>query len=33
VKISDLMVTPMNAQMFAPVKSAHDIYATFEVHL
>ncbi len=31
VKISDLAASPMNAQMFAPVKSAHDIYATLEV--
>ncbi|BDG09170.1 DUF3373 domain-containing protein [Anaeromyxobacter paludicola] len=33
VKISDLAASPMNAQMFAPLKSAHDIYATFEVKL
>jgi len=29
--ISDLN-NPMNAQMFVPLKSAQDIYATFEVH-
>lgn len=33
VKVSDLTASPMNAQMFAPLKSAHDIYATFEVKL
>jgi Protein of unknown function (DUF3373) len=33
VKITDLMASPMNAQMFPPVKYAHDVYATFEVHL
>jgi opacity protein-like surface antigen len=33
VKVSDLAASPMNAQMFAPLKSAHDIYATFEVKL
>ncbi len=31
VKISDLTASPMNAQMFPPLKSAHDIYGTFEV--
>lgn len=31
VKISELTASPMNAQMFAPVKTAHDIYGTFEV--
>ncbi len=33
VKMTDLMASPFNAQMFAPVKSAHDIYGTFEVRL
>lgn len=33
VQMSALTATPFNAQMFPPVKSAHDIYATFEVHL
>ncbi|RPH74048.1 DUF3373 domain-containing protein [bacterium] len=31
VDISDLTATPMNAQMFPPLKSAQNIYATFEV--
>jgi len=31
VKISSLAASPLNAQMFAPLKSAQDIYATFEV--
>ena len=31
VEISQLMASPFNAQMFAPVKSAHDLYGTFEV--
>ena len=31
VEISRLMASPFNAQMFAPVKSAHDLYGTFEV--
>jgi len=31
VKISDLTASPMNAQMLAPLESAQDIYATFEV--
>jgi hypothetical protein len=31
VKVSDLTASPMNAQMFAPLKWAHDIYATFDV--
>ena len=31
VDISDLSASPMNAQMLPPLKSAHDIYATFEV--
>ena len=31
VKIADLTASPMNAQMFAPLKSAQNIYATFEV--
>lgn len=33
VKMADVGASPMNAQMFAPIKSAHDIYATFEVRL
>jgi hypothetical protein len=33
VKISELMATPYNAQMLPPVRSAHDVYGTFEVHL
>ena len=33
VKMTDLTASPMNAQMFAPVRWAHDIYATFEVRL
>ncbi len=33
VSMSDLTASPFNAQMFPPVKSAHDVYATFEVHL
>jgi uncharacterized protein DUF3373 len=32
VKISQLTASPMNAQMFPPLKSAQDIYGTFEVH-
>lgn len=31
VKIADLAASPMNAQMLTPMKSAQDIYATFEV--
>ncbi len=31
VKIADLAASPMNAQMLPPLKSAQDIYATFEV--
>lgn len=31
VKISELTASPFNAQMFAPVESAQDIYGTFEV--
>ncbi|MBT0654160.1 DUF3373 domain-containing protein [Geomobilimonas luticola] len=31
VKIADLTASPMNAQMFAPLKSAQNVYATFEV--
>ncbi len=31
VKISELTASPMNAQMFPPLKSAHDIYGTFDV--
>jgi hypothetical protein len=31
VKIADLMASPMNAQMFPPLKTAHDINASFEV--
>lgn len=31
VEIADLTASPMNAQMFSPLKSAQDIYATFEV--
>lgn len=31
VKISELMASPMNAQMLAPLKSAQDFYGTFEV--
>jgi hypothetical protein len=31
VKISELTASPMNAQMFPPLKSAQDIYGTFEV--
>jgi hypothetical protein len=30
-KISDLAATPANAQMLAPIETATDIYATFEV--
>jgi hypothetical protein len=30
-KISDLTATPANAQMLAPIETATDIYATFEV--
>lgn len=30
-KISDLDNSPLNAQMFTPLKSAHDIYLTFDV--
>ena len=30
-KISDLAASPANAQMFAPIEEATDIYATFEV--
>jgi hypothetical protein len=33
VNMSQLTASPFNAQMFAPVKSAHDVYATFEVRL
>jgi hypothetical protein len=33
VPISELTATPFNAQMFPPLKSAHDVYATFEVKL
>ena len=33
VKINDLMTSPMNAQMLAPLKNATDVYATFEVRL
>jgi hypothetical protein len=33
VPMSELTASPFNAQMFAPVKSAHDVYATFEVKL
>lgn len=32
VKISDLTATPFNAQMLTPLKSAQNLYATFEVH-
>jgi len=31
VKTAALAASPMNAQMFPPLKSAHDIYGTFEV--
>ncbi|ACL64384.1 conserved hypothetical protein [Anaeromyxobacter dehalogenans 2CP-1] len=31
VKISELMASPMNAQMLPPMKSAQDFYGTFEV--
>ena len=31
VKISDLSASPMNAQMLPPLKTAQDIYASFEV--
>ncbi len=31
VKISELTASPFNAQMFAPLKSAQDVYGTFEV--
>jgi hypothetical protein len=31
VKISQLTASPFNAQMFAPLKSAQDVYGTFEV--
>ncbi|HYG67382.1 MAG TPA: DUF3373 family protein [Anaeromyxobacteraceae bacterium] len=31
VKIAELTDSPMNAQMFAPLKTAQDIYGTFEV--
>lgn len=31
VKISELTASPMNAQMFTPLKSAQNIYGTFEV--
>ncbi len=31
VKIADLAASPMNAQMLTPMKSAQDIYGTFEV--
>jgi hypothetical protein len=31
VKISELMASPMNAQMLPPLKSAQDFYGTFEV--
>ncbi len=33
VSINNLMASPMNAQMFPPMKWAQDIYATFEVRL
>ncbi len=32
VKISELTATPNNAQFLTPLKTAQDIYATFEVH-
>ncbi|GAO03703.1 DUF3373 domain-containing protein [Anaeromyxobacter sp. PSR-1] len=31
VKVSELMASPMNAQMLPPVKTAQDFYGTFEV--
>ena len=31
VKITDLTKSPLNAQLLTPMKSAQDIYATFEV--
>jgi hypothetical protein len=32
VKLSALTASPLNAQMLTPLKTAQDIYATFEVH-
>jgi hypothetical protein len=31
VKVAELTASPMNAQMFAPLKSAQNLYGTFEV--
>ena len=33
VSMSNLTASPFNAQLLPPVKSAHDVYATFEVRL
>ncbi|HLO24781.1 MAG TPA: DUF3373 domain-containing protein [Geobacteraceae bacterium] len=32
VKISELALSPLNAQMLTPLKTAQNVYATFEVH-